>query len=88
MWSKLLLIAILTMQPLCIFAQLQKYKGYPQEKPDIRSEFVNPPKGYGNVPFYWWSGMDCLEGQVRETHRFFLRNGGIFGTGFPVNAHG
>ena len=66
MWSKLLLIAILTMQPLCIFAQLQKYKGYPQEKPDIRSEFVNPPKGYGNVPFYWWSGDKLNKERLKE----------------------
>ncbi len=20
------------------------------------SQFLNPPKGYGNVPFYWWNG--------------------------------
>ncbi len=20
------------------------------------SQFINPPKGYGNVPFYWWNG--------------------------------
>jgi hypothetical protein len=24
--------------------------------PDVLSGFVHPPKGYGDVPFYWWQG--------------------------------
>jgi hypothetical protein len=20
------------------------------------TDFITPPKGYGNVPFYWWNG--------------------------------
>lgn len=38
--------------------QSQRYKGYPSHDADIDllSGFRNPPKGYGNVPFYWWSG--------------------------------
>lgn len=40
------------------YAQSQKYKGYPEMRPDldVLPGFVNPPKGYGNVPFYWWNG--------------------------------
>ena len=39
-------------------AQSQRLKGYPQrgEQFDVLPGFKNPPKGYGNVPFYWWSG--------------------------------
>jgi len=36
----------------------QTFKGYPsaEGKIDIRENFENPPKGYGNVPFFWWTG--------------------------------
>lgn len=39
-------------------AQSQRLKGYPErgEKFDVLPGFQQPPKGYGNVPFYWWSG--------------------------------
>ena len=32
--------------------------GYPErgESFDVLPGFVNPPKGYGEVPFYWWQG--------------------------------
>lgn len=40
------------------FAQSQRFKGYPERGAnfDVRPGFQQPPKGYGNVPFYWWSG--------------------------------
>lgn len=40
------------------YAQSQRFKGYPErgEKVDVLQGFRQPPKGYGNVPFYWWSG--------------------------------
>lgn len=57
-------IYILLMVLLCPdgYAQSQKYKGYPDKNPglDVLPGFVNPPKGYGNVPFYWWNG-DVLD---------------------------
>ena len=74
MWSKLLLIAVFVVQPLCIVAQLQKYKGYPKRDPDIRSEFVNPPKGYGNVPFYWWSGDNLNKERLKEQLEILSRS--------------
>jgi len=37
---------------------VQAFKGYPSPdgKIDIRSGFLNTPEGYGNVPFFWWTG--------------------------------
>jgi len=48
----------LCLELVCGNAQDMKYKGYPSRegKIDLRSNFENPPKGYGNVPFYWWDG--------------------------------
>ncbi|MCQ2173779.1 MAG: hypothetical protein MJY61_01440 [Bacteroidales bacterium] len=39
-------------------AQEQAYKGWPghDDISDLKAAFANPPKGYGNVPFYWWTG--------------------------------
>lgn len=36
----------------------EQYKGWPQHDAhlDVRQGFAQPPRGYGNVPFYWWSG--------------------------------
>ena len=36
----------------------QYHRGWPSKDGaiDLRAGFANPPKGYGNVPFYWWSG--------------------------------
>jgi len=40
------------------YPQTQYMKGYPDrsENFDVLPGFQQPPKGYGNVPFYWWSG--------------------------------
>lgn len=48
----------------------QAFKGYPSPDGniDIRANFANPPAGYGNVPFYWWTGdslkLDRLKDQL------------------------
>ena len=63
---------ILRISILCLFAATQflcaqqKFKGYPKENADIRSEFANPPKGYGNVPFYWWNGDSLNRERLKE----------------------
>ena len=46
----------------------QAYKGYPSRSGeiDIRSGFQNPPKGYGNVPFYWWTGDSLKLERLQE----------------------
>lgn len=49
---------------LCLLAQLTVAQtkplavGHPDRtgKVNLKSGFVSPPKGYGEVPFYWWMG--------------------------------
>ena len=40
------------------YPQSQYKKGYPIRSKDfdVLPGFQHPPQGYGNVPFYWWSG--------------------------------
>lgn len=51
-------LALLLGVSVALPAQSLKYQGYPSRegKIDLRSNFADPPKGYGNVPFYWWDG--------------------------------
>ena len=48
--------------------------GYPSRAPDldVLPGFRKPPPGYGEVPFWWWSGedldVDRMIAQVRELH--------------------
>ena len=48
--------------------------GYPSRSGDLDAKpgFQSPPIGYGEVPFWWWSGedldLDRLLWQVRELH--------------------
>ncbi len=39
-------------------AQTKLPPGYPDRSPsmDVLPGFIHPPKGYGEVPFYWWQG--------------------------------
>jgi glycosyl hydrolase family 106( putative alpha-L-rhamnosidase) len=49
--------------------------GYPSRASDldVLPGFRNPPPGYGQVPFWWWSGedldVDRMIAQIRELHR-------------------
>lgn len=58
--------------------------GYPSREADLDAlpGFKNPPPGYGEVPFWWWSGndlnVDRLIWQVRELHKKGV-------SGFQVN---
>ena len=54
----LAVVAVLTAFSTVSNAQGQEYKGWPghDDISDLKGCFVNPPKGYGNVPFYWWTG--------------------------------
>ena len=49
-------------------SQTQKYKGYPDRNPDVDvlPGFVSPPKGYGNVPFFWWNGDPLVKERLEE----------------------
>ena len=46
----------------------QAYKGYPSKEGtiDIKKFFQHPPKGYGNVPFYWWNGDSLKKERLLE----------------------
>ena len=52
-----ILAIILIFVPSLALSQ-QRGKGFPSHAgvTDLRTEFQNPPAGYGNVPFYWWEG--------------------------------
>ena len=49
--------------------------GYPDRSPslDVLPGFKIPPPGYGEVPFWWWTGEDLdaerMIGQIRELHK-------------------
>lgn len=49
--------------------------GYPSRSPklDARRGFKKPPAGYGQVPFWWWTGedldVDRMIWQIRELHK-------------------
>ena len=48
------------------YTQSQRYRGYPQKDTDILLGFAHPPKGYGNVPFYWWNGDQLDKERLKE----------------------
>ncbi|WP_302799375.1 hypothetical protein [Parabacteroides goldsteinii] len=60
------IVAFYLFSCLVTYAQSQRYKGYPKKDTDIFSEFANPPKGYGNVPFYWWNGDSLNKERMKE----------------------
>lgn len=39
------------------------------------SQFLNPPKGYGNVPFYWWNGDRLDENRIAWQLEKLAENG-------------
>lgn len=84
----------------CVYAQNMKFKGYPSRdgSVDIRSNFNNPPKGYGNVPFYWWNG-DSLKYERLSDQLSILSDASVDGLSVSyihthpevdveINAHG
>jgi len=74
--SYLVLVAILiSVQSL---AQSGLPAGYPDRSPslDVLPGFINPPKGYGQVPFYWWQG-DTLTRERIEWQLNQLQGKGI-----------
>ena len=56
---KKLFTLILSVLSLSIAAQTRQLSpGHPDRtaKTDLKKGFATPPKGYGEVPFYWWMG--------------------------------
>ena len=64
----ILILSLLTITHSISWGQSQKNKGYPErgETLDVLPGFQNPPKGYGNVPFYWWSGDHLTKERLKE----------------------
>lgn len=60
------------------FAQTSLPAGYPDRSTsmDVLPGFIHPPKGYGEVPFYWWQG-DTLTRERLEWQLNQLQNKGI-----------
>jgi len=59
-----------------ICAAQQQSPGFPDRDPqhaDIRTAFVTPPPGYGEVPFWWWTGekldKERLLWELEELHK-------------------
>jgi hypothetical protein len=61
-----------------IFAQTALPAGYPDRSAslDVLPGFIHPPKGYGEVPFYWWQG-DTLTPERLEWQLNQLQSKGI-----------
>lgn len=65
---KLVVLIGIFLTTLTVCGQTQNRKGYP-EQGDVRNlkeAFAKPPKGYGNVPFYWWNGDSLKEERLRD----------------------
>jgi len=62
----------------------QYFKGYPDRSDtlDVLPGFIKPPRGYGNVPFYWWNG-DSLT-RERMTAQLEILSGAAI-DGFAVS---
>lgn len=60
------------------FAQTSLPAGYPDRSIslDVLPGFIHPPKGYGEVPFYWWQG-DTLTRERLEWQLNQLQDKGI-----------
>jgi hypothetical protein len=74
MRHKLFLFCIITILFSCQNSR-QPMPGIPDRSPgmDVLPGFRNPPPGYGQVPFWWWTGdtlnTERLVWQVRELHK-------------------
>jgi hypothetical protein len=61
--------------PSLIIPPTVKSPGFPDRSPglDVLPGFKNPPPGYGEVPFWWWSGDPLDKGrllwQMEELHK-------------------
>ena len=57
-YVRCLAVILITALWLKLSAQGQLPAGYPDRSPslDVLPGFIHPPKGYGEIPFYWWQG--------------------------------
>ena len=67
MKKELIIILLFTIITPYISAQNQSRRGFPEkDPPHLYESFQKPPKGYGNVPFYWWQGDSLNKDRLAE----------------------
>jgi len=73
-----ILFALFTFCQFSLFGQAILPAGYVDRSPslDVLPGFLNPPKGFGEVPFYWWQG-DTLTRERITWELNQLQNKGI-----------
>ena len=56
--KKLLILTLCVLSQILSAQTRQLAPGHPDRsgKTDLKNGFATPPKGYGEVPFYWWMG--------------------------------
>ena len=70
--KKILLLLLLCQQVVLAQTGYTNFPGYPSRDAslDALPGFRNPPPGYGEVPFWWWTGdtldVERMLGQIRE----------------------
>ena len=65
----------------------ERFLGFPDEKNGeyLLEHFKNPPKGYGEVPFYWWTGGDPLTKERLLWQLDQLSDAGVLGFSVSYN---
>lgn len=63
-----IVLTFLAAEAVSAVAQEQPYKGWPGHDgiSDLKAAFADPPRGYGNVPFYWWTGDSLNIDRLKE----------------------
>ena len=63
-----IVLTFLAAEAVSAVAQEQPYKGWPGHDgiSDLKAAFADPPRGYGNVPFYWWTGDPLNIDRLKE----------------------
>jgi len=65
--KKLIFLLLLLAGTPVLLAQTQRRRGFPEKSPShLQENFRKPPKGYGNVPFYWWQGDSLVKDRLSE----------------------
>jgi len=75
MTSRVTTLILIVLICSCSCGKKEKAPGWPVDNRniDVLPGFKDPPPGYGEVPFWWWSGdtlnTDRLISQIRELHK-------------------
>lgn len=63
------------------------FLGFPitEDEQNIHENFKNPPHGYGEIPFYWWTGGDTLTKERLQWQLDQLCEAGVLGLNVSYN---